>query len=193
MARTRVVSVIGYKNSGKTRVVESLVRELSSRGHQVGTLKHSAEDVLLDTPGKDTWRHREAGSRATAIMHDRSAAVFFDRFLTVREAVDRLGRLDYVVIEGLKTLETTPKIIVPRNRGDLESLTDGLEVAIARMPDVDIAEVGGVPVIPIDSPGRLADVVQTAFRNVVMGFVRSLKGVGEPSRVELSFEVEDDG
>jgi len=252
MARTRVVSVIGYKNSGKTRVVESLVRELTGRGFSVGTVKHTADDVRLDTPGKDTWRHREAGSKATAIIHDRSAAVFYDRYLTVREAVERLGGLDIVVIEGLKTLEITPKIVVPRSASDMESLSDGLEVAIARMPGVEI-DGSGVPVIPIDGPGLLADVVearafpllpgldcggcghgdcggmarailageadaigcvamgsgfslrvdgdevalgpfvQTAFSNVVLGFVRSLKGVGGPSRVELSFEVAEDG
>jgi molybdopterin-guanine dinucleotide biosynthesis protein B len=252
MARTRVVSVIGYKNSGKTRVVESLVRELTGREFSVGTVKHTADDVRLDTPGKDTWRHREAGSRATAIIHDRSAAVFYDRYLTVREAVERLGGLDYVVIEGLKTLEITPKIVVPRSASDMESLSDGLEVAIARMPGVEI-DGCDVPVISIGSPSPLADVVetralpllpgldcggcghddcggmarailageaeasdcvamrpgfslrvdgdevalgpfvQTAFRNVVLGFVRSLKGVGEPSRVEFSFEVAEDG
>lgn len=46
MMFARAVSVIGYKNSGKTRVVEALVRELTDRGHRVGTLKHTAEDVL---------------------------------------------------------------------------------------------------------------------------------------------------
>jgi molybdopterin-guanine dinucleotide biosynthesis protein B len=134
----------------------------------------------------------------------------------------------------------------------MESLSDGLEVAIARMPGVEI-DGCDVPVISIGSPSPLADVVetralpllpgldcggcghddcggmarailageaeasdcvamrpgfslrvdgdevalgpfvQTAFRNVVLGFVRSLKGVGEPSRVEFSFEVAEDG
>jgi molybdopterin-guanine dinucleotide biosynthesis protein MobB len=50
MVAPRAVSVIGFKDAGKTRVVEVLVAELTRRGHRVGTLKHTAEDVSLDKP-----------------------------------------------------------------------------------------------------------------------------------------------
>jgi len=248
MTLTKAVSVVGYKNSGKTRVVEALVRELSDRGYRVGTLKHTAEDVLLDTPGKDTWRHREAGSQATAILHGNGSAFFIDRYFTVNEAASRLGGLDFVVLEGFKSLDTMAKIVVPREAGEVEGLSNGLEVAIADLVGGGMLSQSGVPVVPLER-GRLADIVearafpmlsgldchgcgyddclglgrailageaifescvgyasnftlrvngeavalgpfvQDVTRNVVLGLVKSFKGVGAPSRVELEFEV----
>ncbi len=248
MTLTKAVSVVGYKDSGKTRVVEALVRELSDRGYRVGTLKHTAEDVLLDTPGKDTWRHREAGSQATAILHGKGSAFFIDRYFTVNEAASRLGSLDFVVLEGFKSLETMAKIVVPREAGEVEGLSNGLEVAIVDLVGGGLQSQGGVPVVPLEG-GRLADIVeargfpmlsglgchgcgyedclghgrailageasfescvgyassftlrvngeavalgpfvQGVTRNVVLGLVRSFKGVEAASRVELEFEV----
>lgn len=158
MTLTKAVSVVGYKDSGKTRVVETLVMELSDRGYRVGTLKHTAEDVLLDTPGKDTWRHRKAGSQATAILHGKGSAFFIDRYFTVNEATSRLGDLDYVVLEGFKSLDTMAKIVVPREVGEVEGLSNGLEVAIVDLIGLELQFQGGVPVVPLEG-GRLADIV----------------------------------
>jgi len=243
--------VVGYKDSGKTKVIEALVGELTGRGYRVGTLKHTVEETLLDTPGKDTWRHRQAGARASAIIHEKGAALFFDRYLTVNEAVAGLGELDFVVLEGFKYLENVARIITPRNKGEIEGLSNGLEIAVTDTQGTGPSISSRVPVIPLSRPGELADLVELkAFpllpglncggcgydeceglarailsgeadagkcvgldfgdlrlrvdgkkvplgpfvkevtRNVVLGLVRSFKGVGEPSRVELVFEVE---
>jgi molybdopterin-guanine dinucleotide biosynthesis protein B len=133
MIQTRAISVVGYKNSGKTRVVEALVSELTGRGHKVGTLKHTAESVLLDTPGKDTWRHRKAGSVATAILHGNGSALFIDRYMTIQEAISKMGQFDYVVTEGFKSLDVMVKIIVPRKTSEIEELSNGLEIAIIKL------------------------------------------------------------
>jgi molybdopterin-guanine dinucleotide biosynthesis protein B len=253
MVLARVVSVVGYKDSGKTRVVEGLVGELAGRGYRVGTLKHTAENVLLDTPGKDTWRHREAGSGATGILHGRGSAFFFDGRLTVAEAVSMLGGVDFVVTEGFKSLGGVARIVVPREAGEVGVLSNGLEVALVDIGGRGIPALGGVPVIPLEGVSELADVVEgrafpvlpgldcgdcgyggcSAFggallegevpvedcvgfsggfslrvdggrvavrgfvrdimRNVIMGVVRTLKGVGSPGRVEVCFEVDGDG
>ena len=251
MSTPKVVSVIGFKDSGKTRVVEALVKELTQRGYKVGTLKHTAEDVILDTPGKDTARHRAAGSEATAILHDKGGALFFDRYLTVREAYEKLGDLDYLVVEGFKTLETTTKILVPRNDEDIRELDKGLGIAIVRIDDRVISE-SHLPVVNISDPDGLSDIVEektfpllpglnchscgyndcksmsmallkgeaelkqcigfqddfilkvngkdistgyfvrNTMANVVIGFLKSLKGGEDAHSVELKFEVERD-
>jgi molybdopterin-guanine dinucleotide biosynthesis protein B len=156
----RAVAVVGFKASGKTRVVEAIVRELRDRGYVVGTLKHTTEDVLLDTPGKDTWRHREAGAGATAILHESSAAFFFDRYLTVYEAASKLGGLDFVVLEGFKSLGTVAKIILPREAGEVERLSDGLEIACVDLVDGGFGSGVRVPVFSIDDIGGVVDIVE---------------------------------
>ena len=63
-----VLAVVGRKGVGKTKVVEELVRALRARGFKVATAKHVPEEGFsLDTPGKDSWRHAEAGAKAVTI------------------------------------------------------------------------------------------------------------------------------
>jgi len=251
MTPAKAVAVVGYKDSGMTRVVDALVRQLTSRGYRVGTLKHTAEDTPLDTPRKDTHRHREAGSKASAIIHERGAALFIDGCMTVNEAISKLGDLDYVVIEGFKTLKTVARVIIPKGAGHVEELSNGLEVAIADL-------IGGLPeasapIIPLDRIDELADAVerrafpilaglnchgcgyddchelgkailrgeaeaercvaytsefvlkvndediplgpfvQDVTRNVLLGLVKSYKGVRDPRKIEIKFEAKKDG
>ena len=244
----KTVSVTGFKNSGKTMVVEALVKELSTRGHRVGTLKHTADDIDLDTPGKDTSRHRDAGSVATGILQDNTTALFIDERLSIHQAAEKLGVIDILVIEGFKTVDTHARIIVPREDGDVEKLSNGLEIATVKIPGsnyngealtiddaakiADIVEERAYPMLPgLDchscgyddcksmgaallageaelsqcvgyrTDGALkvngVDVAMGIFvrdimKNVVLGFIKSLKGGEKARKVEISFEVIDD-
>jgi len=244
----KTVSVTGFKNSGKTSVVEAIVRELSSRGHRVGTLKHTADDIDLDTPGKDTSRHRNAGSVATGILQENTTALFIDEKLSIHGAAEKLGVLDYLVIEGFKTVDTHVRIIVPREDADVKKLSNGLEIATVKIPGsrytgealvlddeaeiADIVEEKAYPMLPglnchscgyddcksmgaallageaelsqcvgYRSDGALkvngvdvamGNFVRGIMKNVVLGFIKSLKGGEVARKVEISFEVIDD-
>ena len=59
----KVYGVVGWKNAGKTTLVERLVAEISGRGFSVSTVKHTHHMVDVDQKGKDSWRHRQAGAR----------------------------------------------------------------------------------------------------------------------------------
>ncbi len=72
----RRVHIIGRKNSGKTTLITELVRYLSARGYRVGTIKHTHHQHELDTPGKDSHRHREAGAAPVGIIARNMTAVF---------------------------------------------------------------------------------------------------------------------
>jgi len=99
------VRIIGPKNSGKTCLVEALVAELSARGYRVGTIKHDAHQFGVDQPGKDTWRHRRAGSVATLICSATQLALMRDvsEAPAVPELVARyLDDCDLVLVEGYK-------------------------------------------------------------------------------------------
>ncbi len=62
------VHIVGRKNSGKTTLIVELVEWLTQQGYRVGTIKHTHHHHELDTPGKDSFRHREAGSCAIGIL-----------------------------------------------------------------------------------------------------------------------------
>jgi molybdopterin-guanine dinucleotide biosynthesis protein B len=71
------IHIIGRKNHGKTTLVVELVRELSARGFRVGTIKHTHHEHELDLPGKDSYRHREAGAAVAGIVSRSMNAVFW--------------------------------------------------------------------------------------------------------------------
>ncbi len=82
----KVFIFVGHSGSGKTTLIEQLVREFSTRGLRVATIKHAHHRVVLDTPGKDSWRHKQAG----AVI---SMLVTSDQLQLVADApVDRTGR-----------------------------------------------------------------------------------------------------
>ena len=62
-----VISVVGRSNSGKTTLIVKLVKELKSRGYKVATIKHSHHHFELDTEGKDSWLHTQAGADAVVV------------------------------------------------------------------------------------------------------------------------------
>lgn len=112
-----IVSIIGKSNSGKTTLIEKLVGELKSRGYRVATIKHSHHGFRLDQPGKDSWRHLQAGSEATAIS-SRDGVILMKK-VAEEPALDEVARLlgencDIILAEGYKQANT-PKIEVYRS------------------------------------------------------------------------------
>src|SRR3990170_7266977 len=110
------ICVVGCKNSGKTTLIERLVPELIARGRRVATIKHDAHNFDIDIPGKDTWRHRQAGSDTTIIASASKVAMV--RLVDREAELDELLRLvdrsyDLVLVEGLRR-SPLPKILVHR-------------------------------------------------------------------------------
>jgi molybdopterin-guanine dinucleotide biosynthesis adapter protein len=101
----KVFGVIGWRNSGKTSLMERLVAEITKRGFSVSTVKHVHHDVDLDQPGKDTFRHRQAGAREVVLASRHRFALMAEH----REAepelpaiLARLAPVDLVLVEGYK-------------------------------------------------------------------------------------------
>jgi len=111
-----IVSVVGKSKSGKTTLIEKLVGELRLRGYCVATIKH-AQDIDFE-PGKDSWRHLQAGSEATAIS-SRDKVVLI-KPTAPAATLDEIARLlgddyDIILTEGFKQAKT-PKIEVRRRQ-----------------------------------------------------------------------------
>lgn len=99
------IAVVGRHNSGKTTLVEKLIFELVKRGHNVGSIKHHSHgDFDIDYPGKDSYRHREAGASETVIASPVKMARVktLDREIECSEIVASMPGHDIVVVEGYR-------------------------------------------------------------------------------------------
>lgn len=102
----RVFGVVGWKNAGKTGLMERLVADISARGFSVSTVKHAHHSFDVDHPGKDSHRHRVAGatevllasSNRFALMHELRGGAE----PPLEALLDRMSPVDLVLVEGYK-------------------------------------------------------------------------------------------
>ncbi|MBN4073393.1 molybdopterin-guanine dinucleotide biosynthesis protein B [Mariprofundus ferrooxydans] len=104
---TPILSLVGSSNSGKTTLMEKLVRELTAKGLRIATIKHSHHQPELDTPGKDSWRHKQAGAVTSFLIGPQQMMMVADveeqlnpNLLASRYCDD----FDLVLVEGYNTL-----------------------------------------------------------------------------------------
>jgi molybdopterin-guanine dinucleotide biosynthesis adapter protein len=117
LATMRVFGLAGWSGSGKTTLMTALIPELVSRGITVSTIKHAHHSFDIDKPGKDSWRHRQAGAREVmiasrqrwALMHELRGAPE----PSLDELLQRMTPVDLVIVEGFKHYNH-PKIEVYR-------------------------------------------------------------------------------
>ncbi|HEY3369096.1 MAG TPA: molybdopterin-guanine dinucleotide biosynthesis protein B [Symbiobacteriaceae bacterium] len=156
-----ILSITGCGKCGKTTMVEKLVAELTRRGYVIGTLKHDVHGFAMDHEGKDTWRHKQAGARAVAIIGPDQVAVVRSTPLgefSTAEAIALLGPVDLVVTEGFKRAPF-PKIEIfssVRNEGALLCGQDPHLLAVAG----DLPVETSVPVFDWNDAGAIADFVE---------------------------------
>jgi molybdopterin-guanine dinucleotide biosynthesis protein B len=159
-----IVSVVGKSDSGKTTLLEKLVKELTSRGYRIGTIKHDAHSFEIDHPGKDSWRHKQAGAYATVISSPAKLALVVDtdHDHTLAEIRERfIQGVDLIITEGYKR-ETHPKIEVFRSELHRELLCKADENLIAIAGDPSDPP-GGIPVFDLNKPELLCDFIEGRF------------------------------
>jgi molybdopterin-guanine dinucleotide biosynthesis protein B len=117
VASTRIISVIGRKNAGKTTLAVALASELVRRGHRVMTIKHGHHPADADRPGSDTWRHFHEGRAERVLIASPELRVLFERspdnYDPVGLARQYMQGADIVLTEGYKA-SSLPKIEVFR-------------------------------------------------------------------------------
>ncbi len=109
----RVYGVVGFKNAGKTGLMERLVTEITGRGFSVSTLKHAHHNFDIDQPGKDSHRHREAGAHQVLLASKARWALMTELRGNdeppLTDLLTRLDPVDLILVEGYKR-DTHPKI-----------------------------------------------------------------------------------
>ena len=160
--RAPVFGVTGWKNAGKTTLVERLVAEFVRRGWRVSTVKHAHHEFDIDHEGRDSYRHRKAGASEVAIVSSRRWALIHElegeSEPPLQEVLARLSPCDLVIVEGYKR-EGHKKIEVRRK--DAKEVTplaptDGSIIAVAS--DTRITDTA-LPVFDVDDARAIADFI----------------------------------
>lgn len=158
----KVIGVAGFKNAGKTTLVEKLVTELTGRGWRISTVKHAHHSFDIDHEGRDSFRHRKAGATEVAVVSRHRWAIIHEMRDEAEPPLDdilsKLGACDLVIVEGYKR-DTHDKIEVrnvglehPKLAGD-----DPTVVAIAANGPVADAPV---PLFDRDDVAALAGFIE---------------------------------
>lgn len=158
----KVIGVAGFKNAGKTTLVEKLVIELTKRGYRISTIKHAHHSFDIDHEGRDSFRHRKAGASEVAVVSRHRWAIINElrgnEEPSLHEILAKLAPCDLVIVEGYKR-DTHPKIEVrnlaldhPKLAGD-----DPTVIAIAATGEIKDAPV---PVFDRDDVLSLCDFIE---------------------------------
>ena len=205
-----VVSIVGKSKSGKTALIEKLIGELKSRGYRVATIKHTPQGMTFDEPDKDSWRHIQAGSEATAITSPDKMVLIkpIAQDVTLGEIVRFFGEdYDIILAEGFKQ-DDAPKIEVHRKevgppltsiRKLIAIVTD--EPLETRTRQFSLQDVKGLADLLEEGfikpqgertslyinnvPIVLTTWPKEVITNVILAMASCLKGVGEVRSLEL--------
>jgi molybdopterin-guanine dinucleotide biosynthesis protein B len=146
-----IILVVGRKKRGKTTLVEKLIPEFKRRGYKVGSIKYTTSDHIFDVPGKDSFRHAQAGAESTLILSPAKVAFFSDR-RPGRDLDELFGFLfrdyDMIIGEGFKEAPY-PKVEVmdaSRDRIPVCTPQDNLKAVVCEQK-VDLP-------VPVFSPGQ---------------------------------------
>jgi molybdopterin-guanine dinucleotide biosynthesis adapter protein len=162
-----ILGLAGWSGSGKTTLMTAIIPELVARGLSVSTIKHAHHEFDIDRPGKDSWRHRQAGAHQVMVASARRWALMHELRdapePSLDELVARMSPVDLLLVEGWKR-HPHPKIEVHRPSIGKPLLypEDPWVVAIAS----DEKLSAPVPLLPLGDPGAVA-----VFISAHLGFV----------------------
>ena len=157
-----VISIVGKSDSGKTTVLEGIVRELTSRGWRVATVKHHIHDFDIDVPGKDSWRHARAGAVVSMVSSPNKRGVVkqLDRESTLDELAAEAGDVDILLTEGYKQTGRV-RIEVSRDERSSELVCTAAEL-FALVTDGQ-RDAGDAPVFALNDTQGLTDLIEAEF------------------------------
>jgi molybdopterin-guanine dinucleotide biosynthesis protein B len=159
----KVVGFAGYSGVGKTTLVERLIPALKLRGQRVSVVKHAHHKFDIDHPGKDSWRHREAGAFEVVIASDRRLALMREfehpAELSVHHLIAEIyDGVDWVLVEGYKDSDLL-KIEVWRAAGGKPARypEDDFIAAVATDSPARLPVPTGLDVLDLNDPEAVAD------------------------------------
>jgi len=160
----RVVGIVGHSGSGKTTLIEKLIPALRRRGLTVSTVKHTHHHrIELDTPGKDSHRHRAAGASEVIVASDAGWARIASSAepASLQELIGQLRPVDVVLVEGFKQLESLRRVEVFRGAGEPLAREDSGIAAVAIPEGIALPGFTGMR-LPLDDTEAVLDYILNA-------------------------------
>lgn len=156
----KIFGVTGWKNSGKTGLMERLITEFTARGLTVSSIKHAHHSFDIDHPGRDSYRHRDAGAQQVllasrnrwALMHE----LRYEDEPSLGDLLKQLSPVDFVLIEGYKR-DRHPKIEAHRKETGQPLIAPEDETIVAVASDKSLAI--DRPVFDLNDTASIADFI----------------------------------
>lgn len=142
----RIFAVSGFSKTGKTTTIAAITKELTHRGFSVGLIKSSrCPDLALDTEGKDTYIHKQAGAELVALRALNETDIMFGSRLSLGQILNHFTQ-DVVILEGFAHYDI-PKIVTGIIPFDLQARTTSLTFAYSGVISNRLDSCYGLPVI----------------------------------------------
>ena len=123
-----VIGVCGHHNSGKTTLIVEIIKEMKKEGYTVVTVKNIPRTFSIDTEGKDTSQHADAGAVAVVASSANETAIILKEQMELKKIVEILNEIakpDLIIVEGKKDEKQIPKIAIGDIEADAEFRYDG--------------------------------------------------------------------
>ena len=213
----KAVAIVGNSDSGKTRLITALIKELNQRGLRCGVLKKANEEIELDKEGKDSWQFMAAGAETATVLTP-------EKIFTIEKkkanqtllglALERFSEVDLLLVEGGKKESAFKKIWRLQKAADFDRKMAPEEL-LAVVADEPFPVSPGYPVFQAEETSKLADFllnvlepleplaelkvdgrrvplnpfVQSMLTETIKGLLRALKGLPEnPQKVEIKLK-----
>lgn len=167
----RVLGFTGGSGAGKTTLLEKLIPELRNRNQRVAVIKHAHHGFDMDTPGKDSWRHRQAGAAEVLVSGGQRWALLHEcgdqPEPGFQDHLKRLSPCDWVLIEGYKR-EDCPRIEVWRSNLQRPFVHSSDDRVIAVAADCALPDCL-LPVLPLNDPVAIVDFIMERLPDVELG------------------------
>ena len=159
----KIINIVGWSGSGKTTLVIKLINEIKNRKKSISTMKHAHHDFDIDQPGKDSYKHREAGAEEVLISSGKRWALMSENNIGSESnliyLITKMKPVDVLIIEGwkysnLKKIEVyRPEIGKPR----ITNINDNLVAIATNLMNLEVSEK--IPIFNLNNTKEICDFI----------------------------------
>src|SRR4030042_40608 len=193
MKNPAVFGLYGYSNTGKTKLITKMIRQLEKQEYKTAVIKITDKETTMDTEGKDTQRYTQSGAKLAVLKSQNETGIIIKRKQDLGEiiqGINKLGIYDIILVEGINDKDT-PKIkigditerpnTIYHYKNDFNKLIRIIKKQIEQQNSKEKLEVK-----VNDKNIPLNDFTGEFIKNTITGMLKTLKGVKEIKTLEIT-------